>query len=110
MNKPYEISLSEWHEIIQMPEIRDAWGLEPEETLENFCSMVYGVRFDFVCGGPGYVGDVFILLGDTLEAPFILIRRKGILEILKDGDEFSEIFWLVQSGKNVPPDKMVHLT
>ena len=43
-------------------------------TVQNFKSVVYGVKFDFVSGSPGYVGDLFILLGDALSDPMTLIR------------------------------------
>jgi len=81
MNKPHEISLAEWKEIIQVPVIRGSWGLAEEETPEQFADMVYGVRFDFAAGlMPGYVGDLYILHGDALGEPIVLIRRDGRLE------------------------------
>ncbi len=48
---------------------------------EQFASRVYGVKFHFVSGGPGYVGDLFILQGDALSesAPIALIRKEGKL-------------------------------
>jgi hypothetical protein len=80
MNKPIEISIGEWKEIMQVPEVRESWGLE-NETPEGFADMVYGVKFKFVSGSPGYIGDIFILQGDYLtgDAPFLLIRRHGQL-------------------------------
>lgn len=68
---------------MQVPEIRESWGLE-EETPEEFADMVYGVKFKFVSGSPGYVGDVFILQGDYLtgDAPLLLIRRGGHLVLM----------------------------
>jgi hypothetical protein len=80
MNKPLEISIKEWTEIIQIPEVRGSWGLE-NETPEEFANMVYGVKFAFVSGSPGYVGDLYLLQGDYLtgDAPFLLIRRDGTL-------------------------------
>ena len=78
MNKPQEISMSEWKEIIQLPVIRESWGLE-SETPEEFADMVYGVKFAFVSGSPGYVGDLFILNGDALGEPMTLIREDGKL-------------------------------
>lgn len=80
MNKPQEISLAEWEEIMQVPVIRDSWGLE-NETPEEFAGMAYGVKFDFVSGSPGYVGDLYILHGDALGEPMTLIRVDGKLEL-----------------------------
>jgi hypothetical protein len=80
MNKPLKISFAEWKEIMQMPEIRESWGIE-NETPEQFADMVYGVKFKFTSGSPGYVGDLYILQGDTLtgDSPLILVRRQGTL-------------------------------
>lgn len=82
MNKPLEISIDEWKEIIQVPEVRESWGLE-KETPEEFAEMVYGVKFQFASGSPGYIGDIFILQGDYLtgDAPFVLIRDHGRLSL-----------------------------
>jgi len=77
MNKPQSISLTEWKEIIQLPVIRESWGLEEDETPEQFAEIVYGVKFDFVSGSPGYVGDLYILQGDSLVEPMVLIREDG---------------------------------
>ena len=82
MNKPQEISIPEWKEIMQLQVIRESWGLE-DETPEQFADMVYGAKFDFTSGvGPGYVGDLFILHGDSLGEPMTLIRRDGQLVVV----------------------------
>ena len=59
MNKLQDISLAEWKEIIQVPVIRESWGLD-KETAEQFAEMVNGVKFDFVSDSPGDVGDLYI--------------------------------------------------
>jgi len=71
--------LAEWIEIMQLPVIRESWGLEGGETPEEFADMVYGVKFDYMSGGPGYVGDLYILHGDALGEPAVLIRNNGTL-------------------------------
>lgn len=83
MNKPLEISIIEWKEIMDVPEIRESWGVEDETTPAQFADMVFGVKFHFVSGSPGFVGDLYILQGDTLtgDAPFILLRRRGGLAL-----------------------------
>jgi hypothetical protein len=82
MNKPHSISLAEWKEIMEMPVVRESWGLEEDQTSEQFADMVYGVKFDFASGGPGYVGDLYILQGDALGEPMSIIRRNGKLEMI----------------------------
>lgn len=81
-NQPRAIEPAEWKEIAALPLVREAWGLSEDETHEDLAAQVYGVKFDFVSGSPGYVGELFILQGDYLtgDAPLILIRRDGKLE------------------------------
>jgi hypothetical protein len=80
MNKPLRISIEEWKELMQIPEVRESWGIE-NETPEEFADMVYGVKFEFTSGGPGYVGDLYILHGDALGEPMVFIRKDGHLAI-----------------------------
>lgn len=82
MNKPQELSMQEWKAIMQIPAIRESWGLEDNETPEQFADMVYGVKFHFSSGGPGYVGDLYILQGDALGEPMTVIRKNGELALL----------------------------
>lgn len=74
--KPYALTSAEWKEIIAVPEVRDAWGIEDNETSDDFSGMVYAAKFKFVSGSPGYVGDLFILQGDALtDASPMVLRR-----------------------------------
>ncbi len=78
MNKAQDISWAEWKEIMQVPEIRESWGLEDGDTPEQFADMAYGVKFSYN-GGPGYNGDLYILHGDAMGEPMTLIRKDGRL-------------------------------
>jgi len=49
-----------------VPLVREAWGLG-DETTEEFVVFVCGVKFDFVSGGPGCVGDLYILQMDRVQ-------------------------------------------
>jgi len=72
--------MAEWIEIMQIPAIRESWGIQDSETPEQFADMVYGVKFRFSPGmAPGYVGDLYILQGDSLGEPVSLIRNDGKL-------------------------------
>jgi hypothetical protein len=82
MNKPQEISIAEWGEIMQSPTIRESWGLDGSESPEQFADMVYGVKFHFAVGGPGYRGDLYILHGEALGEPMVLIREDGGLALV----------------------------
>ena len=85
MNKPIEITLPEWKEIMDIEEVKDSWGLE-NETPEEFASLAYGVKFDFMSGSPGYVGDLYIVQADCLtgDPPWVFIREQGVLSLLRE--------------------------
>ena len=75
-NRPKVISEVEWKEISSLAAVREAWGLEDDFDPLEFASLVYGAKFDFVSGGPGYVGDIYVLQGDALtEVPPMVLRR-----------------------------------
>ena len=80
-----EIAPHEWEELIQVPEVIEGWGLEDliEEGdfgAQQLADMVYGVKFDYITGGPGYCGELFILMGDGLSTyPMVITRESGKL-------------------------------
>lgn len=76
---PKNITESEWKEIVALPAIRDAWALDDDPDPLEFASLVYGAKFDFVSGGPGYVGDMYVIQGDALTkvSPIVLRRDRG---------------------------------
>lgn len=72
---------------MEVPEVKESWGIQEGETPEEFADMVYGVKFNFQSGSPGYVGELFIVQGDVLtgDAPFLLVRDKdGSLALAYD--------------------------
>ena len=76
MNAPKALSIEEWKEIMQVPAVKESWGLSGSKTPDEFADMAYGVKFYFIpMTGPGYVGDLYILSGDAIGEPFTLIRR-----------------------------------
>lgn len=54
-----------------------------ETSTAEFANAVYGVKFDFTSGGPGYCGDMFILMGDALSAPPMVLIRDDQTKQLK---------------------------
>lgn len=73
---PHPISPEEWEQIIALPAVREAWGLSDDEKPSDSAAMIYGVKFNFVSGSPGYVGDLYILQGDALaDEPPMVLRR-----------------------------------
>jgi hypothetical protein len=82
-NKPIGLTPEEMKEIAAMHDIRQMWGAESAAEMEEMLdTQVYAVKFEYQSGGPGYVGDLYILLGDTPDEPLRLIRAKGKLQIL----------------------------
>jgi hypothetical protein len=82
-NKPNALTSKEIKEIASMEVIRQMWGAESAAEMEELLdTQVYAVKFTYQSGGPGYVGDLYILLGDTPDEPLCLIRRRGELAIL----------------------------
>ena len=81
-HEPMQLSETEWREIIAIPEVREGWGLDDNENVDDFRSMVYGVKFDYITGGPGYAGDLYLIQDDSLQSPLAFIRRNGALKFL----------------------------
>jgi hypothetical protein len=80
-NKPMALTSEEMNEIAQMEDIRQMWGAEnADEMVEILQDSAYAVRFNFQSGGPGYVGDLYVLFGDAPGEPVRLIRVKGKLQ------------------------------
>jgi hypothetical protein len=76
-NEPMPLTASEWEEMFNASFVRLAWGLDDDagSNLETWKQSVSAVRFDRMPGWPGYVGELYILVGDVLPAsPFVLTR------------------------------------
>ncbi len=76
------LSASEWQEIAAIPEVREGWGLADDESVDHFKSLVYGAKFDYITGGPGYFGDLYIIQDDSLEPPLTFVRQNGALKLV----------------------------
>jgi hypothetical protein len=83
-NQPTALSPTERKEIVSLPEFREAWGVT-DETVEELMPRLYGVRFDFVSGGPGYVGPLYLIYGDAISGqPLVVIREDSGLAVVVD--------------------------
>ena len=72
---PPELTDPEWEEIRQHETVIDCWGLAPDVTRDDFRKSVFAVKFAFEPQTmPNYRGDVFVVLGDSLE-PLVLVRH-----------------------------------
>jgi len=86
---PSSLSAMEWQEIAMIPAVQQAWGLDAEKRNAlgaELQAMAFGAKFDFVSGGPGYVGELFTIYGDSLCEPMTLTRNQSTkaLEIVGD--------------------------
>ena len=72
------LTREEIKEIASIEAIQQSWGAEDATEMEEILvGTVYAVKFKFQAGGPGYVGDYFILAGDALGEPIQMIRENG---------------------------------
>jgi hypothetical protein len=63
-NKPKTLTNREIEEIARLESIQNMWGTEDVEEMEEFLrGSAYAVKFDFVSGSQGYVGDYYIIQG-----------------------------------------------
>lgn len=80
-NKPKALTNKEIQEIAALEDIQQMWGAANFEEMVNILEeSAYAVKFDFISGGPGYVGDLYVLFGDAPGEPVRLIRVNGKLE------------------------------
>ena len=75
--RPYHLTPAEWKEIMADQTIRESWGIDDGTTIVDFSAQVYAAKFNFVSGGPGYVGELFVLQGDTLTGDSPMVLRRG---------------------------------
>jgi hypothetical protein len=71
---PHKLTNAEWRELGNLTVIRESWGLQDEQDPLDLATLAYGAKFDFVSGSPGYVGEIFIFLGDSLGEPMVSRR------------------------------------
>lgn len=86
MNKPYELSAQEWVALAAVQEVIEAWALD-EVPFPAACLMTeaYGVRFEYQCDGPGYVGPLYLLQGAGAPetAPIAIIETEDGFEVVE---------------------------
>ncbi len=82
---PKSLTKDELSEIAAFEPLWELWGAENAEDMLEVLKGSYCVRFDFMSGSPGYVGDLFIIQGDALTdaRPIELNRDKdGKLQLV----------------------------
>jgi hypothetical protein len=86
-NKPIALTSKEIKEIAAIKQIQELWGAENAADMELTLKNSYTVRFDFMNGSPGYVGDLFIIQPDHLASEIRAIRlirnQEKQLEVLE---------------------------
>lgn len=85
-NQPLALPKDEIHELAAHPGLHQMWGATSSEEMEDILRQIYTVEFQFMSGSPGYVGNLFIIHGDALDASIPVVRlfrnSKRHLEIL----------------------------
>lgn len=71
---PHKLTNAEWRELGNLTVIRESWGLQDDQDPLDLAILAYGAKFDFISGSPGYVGEIFVLLGDSLGEPMVCRR------------------------------------
>jgi len=74
-NNPVKLTPAEWAEVAALEQVQQAWGISADVSPQEVAELIYGVKFDFVSGGPGYVGDLYILQGDAAGEPPMVLGR-----------------------------------
>lgn len=75
--RAYRLTKKEWAEIAAIDEIRDRFGIESVEDVRALRDWVYAARFAYVADGPGYAGDLYVIMGGTPDTcPMTVIRTK----------------------------------
>ena len=73
-NRPLALTAEEIKEIASLPEIQHSWGGENSAVMEQILKDIYTVKFQYVNGSPGYVGDLFIIQPDVLGNEYPVTR------------------------------------
>ena len=76
-NKPFALIAAEIKEIAALRAVQELWGAQSAEEMEEMLGANYTVKFEFVNGSPGYVGDLFLIQPDYLdpESPAVRLIR-----------------------------------
>lgn len=54
------------------------WGLETADDERALIKGNFAAKFSYMSDGPGYAGDLFVLLGGEPECPpVVIVRDKG---------------------------------
>jgi hypothetical protein len=73
-NKPFALTPKEIKEIASMERIQELWGAENSADMKLRLKDIYTVKFQYMNGSPGYVGDLFIIQPDVLGGEYPVTR------------------------------------
>jgi hypothetical protein len=75
MIDPKAISNDEWKEIMNLPEVIDAWELGETDTVKSFSAHVYGAKFYHRTFFPRTAWTLYLLTDGTSDGISMMITR-----------------------------------
>jgi hypothetical protein len=82
---PHALTPEQWRELASIESIAQDFGLfEAPDPAQALSECAYGAHFHFEPSMmPGYMGDLFVLVGDSIDEPMSVIRnRDGSLRLV----------------------------
>ena len=76
MTTPHEVSLNEWAEIMNLPEVQEAWGIKYGDSPESFSAKMAGVKFLLDKKNNRYYGDFFVIFSQNQIPRTMCINRQ----------------------------------
>lgn len=94
------LSPAEWDDVAALPFVRESWGLEGADSGSELAAVAYGVRFDYGSACPGWCGELFVIVGDVIGNPPLLLAREQRAQELRFVDYGSLI--TIRGGRAQP--------
>ena len=83
MNKPpVAVTDAELKELASCKNLREMWGASSDDDFEEELRELWIAKFsDYITDGPGYSGEVFVILSGVLDAVLVIRGEGRTLEV-----------------------------